>query len=450
MRRRARGFALFAVMVMTLGCTAIEPTDPSVLDPRGPLVVRARAALPVPPDEGGSWPLFVARAGVLGAGRQIARIGRAGRPLWSVTLPKGFALTSPRSAYVGSSHRTLIVLAGAATRPSAVLVLDLTTGRRLWDRRLPAPPAGGSVQLASGGGADNAVLVVARCGGGCDLTAVGEHDGRRLWSGRVPGADWISGGFEPVIGGRGMGVAGARTNVIYGMIWAGTEGSLWTVNIDDGRVGGRIPGPDEPAVNVIGTNYRTIVVTGPTDRSCRARAIAYDMETIPAGTVAWTQRFRWDDPRARPDEHGCRADPAQVLMWNYDLVLPDAEGPMVVDDYHGRVRGRRPVGEYQIAEGLVWDGHRYRDREYNDGRPLTVAPPADGRPWAIQVSAGAWVVRSGDGASLTQTTGGQPVWHQPGAVAALDIGSDRLAFLTRTEIVVIGPAKDPDATPTYR
>jgi hypothetical protein len=417
----------------------VEPNPPTVVNPQGALIVHGREPLPVPAVDGG-WPLLLPEHGVIGADRRIVRVGQDGQTAWSLTLPVHYALDSGgggrHAPFVGADGSVLVIpaTAGTGTDSTHVLVVHLETGERLWEAPLPAPPPGGSTWLTGAGSPPEPVLVVAQCGGhGCELTAMDAWSGAPRWSTRVPGAEWVA--------------ADSRSGADSPVIVAGGSGQLWTVDPYDGVRHGSWQAPAGPVGHVIETLYRLVLVTAPADSSCSATASGYDLTEEGAPPV-WTVRFRWDDPRATPDRHGCRYDPSQRLMWRFELVLPDVDGALVVDDYHG-TRDRRPPGEYQVApDRLVWDGHQYRDRG-NDSRALPVPAPQDGPPWAIEVAIGSWVVGSGDGATLIQGWAGQPLWHQPGAVAALKLGQARLAFLTRTEVIVVGPeAPVPPGEPT--
>src|SRR6187200_880661 len=102
MRGRGRT-GLAAVVVLALMACMFPASPPTILDPKGALVVAARAPLPVPMDDHGTWPLVLPRLGILGNGRTLARIGLDARPLWMVELPPELAITraapGPGSAY---------------------------------------------------------------------------------------------------------------------------------------------------------------------------------------------------------------------------------------------------------------------------------------------------------------------------------------------------------------
>lgn len=434
--RRLLALAL-ACMAVTAGCASV-PRPPGVTD--GPLVVLSRAPVAVPPDATGGWPFLIPSAGLLGAGRTLARYRADGTLRWIVTLPAEYALTAsngPHSAFTGGSGRTIVVVAGD-DQPSAVTVLDIDSGKALWQLDLPAAPRGGTVTLSTGDVSfDEVLLVISRCGdGACDLDARAEVDGSQRWTAHLPGAAWVAGGFEPVTGGRGPGRSGTRTNVLFGWMWAGGPTSMWMVSTTDGTVQNRFAAPAGPIGHVIGTYYRTVFVTVP-DQNCRATATAYAMETTPVAE-AWSIEVRWDDPRVAPNANGCRYDPAQRIMWSYDLMFPSAGGTRSIDDYHGTAGVSLPAGAYQVADPfLVWTGTQYRTLA--DDHRIDVPPPADGRVWAVPVTAADWVLSSGDGASLANAS--EVLWHEPGALTALTLSRDRLAIITATEIVLLGPKR---------
>jgi hypothetical protein len=72
---------------------------------------------------------------------------------------------------------------------------------------------------------------------------------------------------------------------------------------------------------------------------------------------------------------------------------------------------------------------------------INVPPPQSGGPWAVELFATAWVLGSGDGATLLTLNEPKPLWHQVGALCALALDIDRLAFLTADELIVIGPKR---------
>jgi hypothetical protein len=413
---------------------------PTVLDPQGPLVEIFRSELPVAPSTDGTWHLVVPHHGIVGEGRRVVRFGPAGDVRWSVDLPERYALVSSDDgghlAYVAHGGRTLLVLAGVpgGREPAAVMALDAESSHQLWEVELPALGPRGSLRLASGSaaGPDRGVPVVARCdGGACGLRALDEIDGRVLWSRQVPGATLVAGGFNPVVGGRGL-WAGPTEQP---WIWAVGPRFLQAVSKVDGTLGGRTPITADDVGIVLTRGYRVVVVTAPQAITCRATATGYAVQADGGAAQIWSVPFRWDDPRAARGSHGCRYDPAQPLRWADLLVLPDADGALVIDDRDGAIQHRRSRGEYQLAGyGLVWNGSRYLDRGFSNGHVINVPPPQSCGPWAVELFATAWVLGSGDGATLLTLNEPKPLWHQVGALCALALDIDRLAFLTADEL----------------
>jgi hypothetical protein len=426
MRRRGLIACVLAGVLAAAGCTL--PQSPTVLNPMGPLVERFRQPLPVPPDGHGTWPLLAPQVGVIGSGRMLARFSTDGHLMWKTELPPELAITSagpgPHSAYASPDRSKVVVLGGAD-----LAVLSLDTGAIVWRAPLPAPAPRWA---ASGANVDHSLVVVGGCGGaGCTLVARDEGTGAVIWTSQVPGATWVATGEEP--------------GLAYPGVWAGAPGRRWAVNTD-GKVVGTTTAPLGPLAAVLQFNYRTVLVTAPVDATCKATASGYGAR--PDGTPApdpttfdtqvWTISFRWDDPRATPDAHGCRFNPALTLRTTYHLVLPDIGGAMLVDDYNGTVTRRWAPGQYLLTDAaLSTDGRHYIDDLFQGDLP--VAMPNSGRPWGVDVGTGGYVVGSGDGATLTQSRG-PAGWHVSGALAAMSVGEKALVFLTPTETVVVGPA----------
>jgi hypothetical protein len=386
--------------------------------------------------------------GIVGEGRRVVRLGGAGDVRWSVDLPDRYALTSSNggghSAYVADGGRTLLMLAGIPgdREPAAVMALDADSGRRLWEVELPALGPRGSLRLASGSTAnpDRGVLVVASCDADlCDLRALDEVDGRALWSRQVLGATLVVGGFYPVAGGRGVWAPGS---VDQSWIWVAGPRFLQAVSKVDGTLGAKTPLALGDNGHVFATADRILVVTAPQEITCRATAAGYAVQGDGGAVRVWSVSFRWDDVRAASGPYGCRYDPAQPLKWANLLVLPDADGALVINDHDGAMRHRRPPGEYQVTGyGLVWNGSRYLDRGFSDGTVVNVPPPRSGVPWAVELHAASWVLGSGDGATLLALKDQRPLWHQTGALSALALEIDRLAFFTADRLIVIGPKR---------
>jgi len=445
-RRWAGLLANLATVAVAVGGCAdkIPPHIPTIIDPQGPLIEISRSALPVAPGADGTWHLLVPYHGIIGEGRRVARVGPGGEVRWSVDLPDRYALTGPdRGGYPAhlADGTTLLFLSGrpGSREPAAVMALDTESGRRLWEVELAPLRPGGSLHLANGSMTDvddPGVPVVARCDAqGCDLRALAATDGRVLWSRQVPGAALVAGGLGPMTGGRGVWPVGAAEQP---WIWAAGPGFLQAIGKVSGRLGGRTPLAASGAGIVITSHDRVVVVTAPHDGTCQATATGYAVLSDGGAARVWSVPFRWDDPGARSGPDGCRYDPARMLRQAFMVVLPDAEGALVINISDGAVRDRRPRGERHLAGfDLHWDGGRYIQRGLDDAVVVNAPGPRSGRPWGVDLGWGGWVLGSGDGATLVYRA--EPLWHQAGGIGALALEIDRLAFLTPRELIVIGP-----------
>jgi hypothetical protein len=213
--------------------------------------------------------------------------------------------------------------------PSAIAGLDSERGLLTWRHDLPS---GSRVFLSEHG---FEVLTAVCRPGSCRLTGWDARSGGLRWTRVVAGAVRVvdacrADGPATADGHSG---AGCGAHLI-------TPDRVGTVNPDDAELhwqAGLRP-PDGTVDRIIKDNDRVIMVTAPAEGSCRATVLAGGVESGD-GDRGWRYSFVWDQPQAPRDERtGCRWDPALPLIVGFRLVLPDAEGALVVNPYFGTLR----------------------------------------------------------------------------------------------------------------
>ncbi|MFE2090827.1 hypothetical protein [Streptomyces sp. NPDC059460] len=350
--RALRMLTVFCAGAVLTGCFGPQPSrfGDGVSVPSE----QRRIPLTVPPGPDGSWSLLVAKEGLIGQGRKLARIPQEGEkgvraPVkgWTAALPAEFAITSrlpgrPHSAVPLPYGIVLIGGRTGRTDPTAVALADPSSGALLWRHILPP----GSRVLALPGTTGPAIGAATCSGAGCRFTAWDVHRGTRQWSRLIPGAYRV---LTPcgadALGGREAAPGLCEPLVIgkdrVGTLDEETHRPEW------------IPGLRPPAGTVDRVarfSYRTFLVTAPARGSCRATVLA----AAPPGDEhkGWRYDFVWDQPQAARDPHtGCRWNPSLPLNTAYDLVLPERGGALVLDPYFGPEHSPRRLAEgaYVVA-----------------------------------------------------------------------------------------------------
>ncbi|MFF9676262.1 PQQ-binding-like beta-propeller repeat protein [Streptomyces eurythermus] len=333
--------------LLLAGCVAPQP--PMFGDGEAVPEEASRVALPVRPGPDGTWTLNAPAAGLLGQGRTLVRLAGPGNRRWRLTLPAGFALTAHRpgaahSAFV-RGHQVVLVGGGDGRRgPSAIARLDPERGLLTWQEALPP---GSRVFLSE----DGREVLTADCHRrSCDLT------GRDAWSGALRWTHAVSGPVRVVeacgagvpTSGDGRGGDGCEPYLV-------TPDRIGTIDPDDGGPHWlkALRPPDGTVDRVVKAADRVILVTAPAEGSCRATVLAGGTESG-EGDRGWRYDFVWDQPQAARDPHtGCRWDRALPLTVGFPMVLPDAEGALLVNPYFGT---RRPFQRLAPGEYLVTDG----------------------------------------------------------------------------------------------
>ncbi|MFH8725212.1 hypothetical protein [Streptomyces termitum] len=347
MRRHGWRWVLIGVLgLLVTGCFA--PSGPRFGDGSAVPEEVSRVRLPVRPGPDGTWVVNSPGEGLLGQGRVLVRRAGPDRRGWRLALPAEFALTSQRpgsahSAFVGDHSVVLVGGREGRRGPSEIAGLDLTNGRLAW--RLPVAPDSRVFSYDEG-----ATVLVAHCrAGSCRLTGVSYPTGRRVWSRTAPGAVKVLDGCradafvaDPVVG-------RARCHP-----YLVTRDRVSLLDVADGRLYER-PGLRIPpgGIDRITENHgRITLATAPAKGSCRATVVS-ESGGDGAQDLGWRYTFVWDQPQApRDPATGCRWDRTLPLTVAWSLVLPDAEGALVLDPYLGLRKQLRRLapGEYLTAD----------------------------------------------------------------------------------------------------
>ncbi|MFD7863302.1 hypothetical protein [Streptomyces sp. NPDC059783] len=401
-----------------------------------------RVPLPVPTDGTGGWSLVDRRLGVVGQGTAVARIDEKGKVLWRTTLPAAFALTGRP----GGPHATsappygTLTLVGAAEhgRFPSLGTIDPATGvfTRLTVRP-PRRPAGTLrlIRVTSSPGTRYQVIA-ATClpGDLCTLTSWDGLTGKVLWTRHPHGPAVFA---EPCS--RSSSSSPSEVNESCDPLVLVADGRLVMLRGDEEKPLSRpLRLPPGDIGQVIRTLYRVIVTTVPHAPDCRARAAAYDADS-PAAAPVWQRTFTWNQPQA-PLRDGCRYDPSIPLIQSSDLVLPDAAGALIGDDYHGTFPRRLDPGEYPVAHrnGIV--AHR------PDGTYRTLGPafPEGARPRPRKLTPDAQSLRNGlwylpgtgrHGEILALDSDNTITWHLPSSGPPFLLTGDRLVYPEGGELV---------------
>ncbi|MFF1832602.1 hypothetical protein ACFVXE_00055 [Streptomyces sp. NPDC058231] len=346
--RALRALAVLCAGAVLTGCFGPQP--PMFSDGESVPSEQRRIPLTVPPGPDGSWSLLGTGDGLLGQGRKLARIPQEGEegvraPVrgWTVTLPAEFAITSrlpggPHSA-VPLSSRGTVLIGGRAGRadPTAVALADPGSGALVWRHTLPPDS-----RVFMMPGPIGTVIGAATCSAaGCRFTAWDVSRGTRQWSTRITGAYRVRTPCgADALGGRAAAAEGLCEPLLIGRDRVGTLD-------EETHRPEWIPGLHPPAGTVDRAarfSYRTFLVTAPARGSCRATVMA----AAPPDDEheGWRYDFVWDQPQAARDPRtGCRWDRTLSLRADYDLVLPERGGALVVDPYFGPKQTLRRLAE---------------------------------------------------------------------------------------------------------
>ncbi|MFF4715935.1 hypothetical protein ACFY2V_31765 [Streptomyces eurythermus] len=333
--------------LLLAGCFAPQP--PMFGDGEAVPEEASRVALPVRPGPDGTWALNAPAAGLLGQGRTLVRLDGPGKRGRRVALPAEFALAAHRpgaahSAFVRGDQVVLVGGRDGRRGPSAIARLDPRRGLLTWQQALPP----GSRVFLSGNGLEVLTAVCRRRS--CDLTGWDTSSGVRRWTRVVSGPVRVVDACraDASTTGDGRGGDGCEPYLV-------TPDRVGTIDPDNGGphwLKGLRP-PDGVVDRVVKAADRVILVTAPAKGSCRATVLAGGTESG-EGDRGWRYDFVWDQPQAARDPHtGCRRDRVLPLTVGFRMVLPDAEGALLVDPYFGT---RRPFtrlarGEYPVSDG---------------------------------------------------------------------------------------------------
>ncbi|WP_406096604.1 hypothetical protein [Streptomyces sp. NBC_01013] len=437
-----RWLGLLVLLPLLAGCFAPGPPHIGVAeDPEEAF----RVPLPVPTDTSGGWALVDPRWGIIGQGRVVARIDEDGKVLWRTTLPIRFALTGrPGQAHAVATPVGEVTLVGAADRGRLprVAKLDILTGRF---QSLALPPARppGNVRLvtvsSTAGGAPQAVAATCLPGASCTLTAWDAVTGQVRWTYRTRGPAVFAAPCDQ--GGGRNGVAPPRKCDPLAFV---ADGRLVTLRQGEDRLHARpVKLPRGEVAQVIPTLYRALVMTAPHGPDCRAQAAAYDL-TTESPTPVWQRALTWDQPQAAVHQ-GCRRDPSIPLLMAYRLVLPDAAGALVGDDFDGTFPLRLKPGEYPVAdrsEILAYrtDG-RYRDPSTARSHTPRKRPKELG-PTARELGEGMWYVpgRGRRGEIIAVDVYGEITWRRPTSGPPFFLTGNRLVHAEGSTLVALRAA----------
>ncbi|WP_329286581.1 outer membrane protein assembly factor BamB family protein [Streptomyces sp. NBC_00691] len=348
--------------------------------------------MPVRPGPDGDWVVNSAEEGLLGQGRALVQLADPERRGWRLSLPDEFALTSPRpgtahSAFV-EGHRVVLVGGRAGhPGPSAIAGLDPEHGRLSWRRDLMP---NSKVFLYEGG---RATVLVADCGpGSCRLTGWDAFSGRRSWTRTERGSVQVLDGCR-----ADAFAVERRSDVHRCRPYLVASGRVAVLDPENGRsfwmTGLRLPGGRIDRITQRGDHVT--MATAPARGSCRVTVIARRIEKYDGHEkLDWQRTFVWDQPQAPRDPGtGCRWDRTIPLMVGYGMVLPEADGALVVPFYGGTLEHsqRLAPGEYLVTDGTMNQIVRAPgrpDRSLNrSDRPIR---PRGLGPAARLVTAGFW------------------------------------------------------------
>ncbi|MGV9697134.1 hypothetical protein ACWDTR_15440 [Streptomyces sp. NPDC003470] len=308
-----------------------------------------RVPLPVRPGPDGTWALNAPAAELLGQGRTLVRRAGTDDEGWRLTLPAEFALTSPQP---GAAHSALVrehgvVLVGGSSdrrSPSAIAGLDPERGLLTWRHALPP---GSRVFLFE----ESFRVLTAVCRpASCRLNGWDGRSGDLQWTQEVTGAGRVVDACraDEFAGGQGRGSDGCGAYLV-------TPDRVAVIDPDSGvphwQAGVRPP--DGTVDRVIRSGDRVIMVTAPAEHGCRATVLAGGVSSGD-GDRGWRYSFVWDQPQAPRDARtGCSWDRTLPLTVGFRMVLPDAEGALVVVPYFGTLHPspRLARGEYVVTDG---------------------------------------------------------------------------------------------------
>ncbi|BEL08581.1 hypothetical protein Q0Z83_067720 [Actinoplanes sichuanensis] len=379
-RRPLRSLLLAALLLLT-GC--IHPDLPGLGDDVE-LVDRWRIPSPVT-----GWDLtdFTdPRFGLIGQGRRLISVDAStGALRWSIDLPEGYRVTRESTSVAARA----VLVRG----PGGFRVVGLDDGAVLWQRE-----STGTVV------ADRDGLLLAECRtSGCELSGWDLHRGERQWSHETGER------VEPVLSGPYQ----------CACVFLLGERTISAIGHEFGRVAWSMARP--PGVTrLIPALYRLILFSPPTRPGCSAVLRGTDL-----GKVIWTREIPTTCDLTEP----IRDD---------ELAIPVKDGVEIVDTYHGTNRTiPLGAGETLLADRITWTpGLGYRDLDDREAPTAQVPPPADGRPGAVLIGVGVWLLRSGDGLVLwSRFHGVRWTGPEPAAVASFD----RLVRLDGTDLAGTGP-----------
>lgn len=438
-----RLFGLLLLLPLLAGCFAPGPPR---IEAHGEVEDAFRVPLPVPTDASGGWALVAPRPGVIGQGREAARIDGNGEVLWHTKLSDRFALTGrPGQAHsvVDPSESTLTLIGAAAPgRLPFLATLDPWTGRFA---ELAYPPARtpGELRLVTvtwTSGTGTAVAATCLPASSCTVTAWDAVTGQVRWRHRTRGPAV----FAAPCGRDGATVKGVSHHLrrCDPLVFV-ADGRLVTLWSGEARLRSRpVALPRGDLAEVIPGLYRTLVVTAPHGPGCRAHAASYDLSAETTTAPAWQRTFTWDQPRAAVRE-GCRRDPSIPLFVGSDLTLPDAAGALVGDDYHGTFFLRLKPGEYPVAYGS--DVLAYRpDGSYRDPQPPSTVRslPEEFDPAAQNLGQRVWYVpgEGRRGEIIAIDVYGKVTWRRASSGQPFFVGSNRLVYPYGSDLAAIRAA----------
>ncbi|MEV1026793.1 hypothetical protein [Streptomyces sp. NPDC050264] len=435
-----RGLMAVVSMLLVAGCFA--PQAPMFGDGHTVPEEASRTPLPVRPGPDGTWALNLPDRQLLGQGRVLAHLKSPRTAAWRTTLPDEFRLSAhdfgaPHSA--GLVDFQLLVVGGRKGHrgPSTLAAINVGNGRLTWRRKLPP----GSQVFASGG----SVLAVGCRDGSCRITAWAGALGERQWTRTVRGAVRVldSCGADALRGGQ------PRPQHCY--LYVITPDRVGVLNPEDGGVNwvaGLRP-PDGMVDRITQQGDRTILITAPAKGSCRVTVLASGVDSGD-GDRGWRHTFVWDQPQAPRDPRtGCHWDRALPLALAFRMVLPDAEGALLVDPYFGTLhpyrrlaRGeyltsQRPVPRQDLPGNVVIRAPGRPDRLLTDNATGRVRPRGLS-PSALALEGSFWQ----DGHRLVLFGDeGETLWKGVSACQAYSYGG-LLTYCDGSDLVTLQPAAD--------
>ncbi|WP_328894193.1 PQQ-binding-like beta-propeller repeat protein [Streptomyces sp. NBC_00236] len=440
-----RLFGLLLLLPLLAGCFAPGPSDVEWYEE---VEDAFRVPLPVPTDGSGGWALVNRRLGVIGQGRVVARVDPSGEVLWRTRLPARFALTGrPGQVHaVVSPSEMPLTLIGAPVpgRLPFVATLDPLTGRFTELAYPPARTPGElryvTVALASQTQTRTAVAATCLPESSCTLTAWDAATGQIRWKRRTRGPAVFAGPCDQ------GGMQGGRPDHLWRRcdpLVSVADGRLVTLLNGEDRLRSSpldLPGGD--IAQVLPTRYRIVVVTAPHGPGCRAQAAAYGFEAD-TGAPAWQRAFTWDQPRAAVRE-GCRRDPSIPLLTDSCLILPDAAGALVGDDYHGTFFLRLKPGEYPVIDGSEVLAYRVDGSHRDPLRTASTLPrsrPVELGPTAEALGQNLWYVpeKGRRGEVIAADVDGKITWRRTTGGFPFFLGN-RLVYALGSELVALRTA----------